>query len=64
MLFILIIFLIDGVDYIRKMFMYDLNTFMFKNIWCVCVFILAGEFLLLIRVWFLQVFILDLGKVR
>lgn len=64
MLLIPTIFLIDGVDYIRKMSMHDLNTFMFKNIWCVCVFILAGEFLLLIRVWSLQVSIPDLGKAR
>lgn len=38
MLLIPTIFLIDGVDYIRKMSMHDLNTFMFKNIWCVCVY--------------------------
>lgn len=32
-----IIFLIDGVDYVRKKSMHALNTFILKNVLCVCI---------------------------
>ena len=44
-----IIFLIDGVDYVRKKSMHAMNTFILKNVLCVCIFY-GGGFLSQVRV--------------